>query len=78
MIFSKLSSFSYFPSSSIFFGNLDLTSPNINEFLYQAKDYDFLDDFKSQSKEEEDEEQDEEDQKSSKERCQMCKKNIKI
>ena len=50
----------------------------INNIIQQSKELDFLDDFKSQSKEEEDEEQDEEDQKSSKERCQMCKKNIKV
>ena len=51
-----------------------LKQNNINEFLYQAKDYDFLDDFKSQSKEEEEEYEEEEDKRPSKEKCQKCKK----
>ena len=51
----------------------------INNIIQQSKELDFLDDFKSQSKEEEDEEdQDEEVLKSSKQKCQICKRYTKL
>ena len=52
----------------------------INNLVQQSKELDFLDDFKSQSKEEDDseEQEEEEEQKEEKEKCQICKKTNKI